>query len=238
MWTLLSDPAIVSDRWRSRSLTIAGIEQGSTPAIVGDSAIVQRSSAIIWEHFSAIERSCAMATVCCCTCIQLFAQIWNMAACSMEEFMEEYRKYKCLYSIEYKDRYKKLNAWTKISEKFKITPDAVEAKLKNMWGQRPEDTAQTEKEHSVRFRNRFSSRASRVMYKPNKRAGNSLDSRSKTNANATPVFLFCFWHSLKNTNSFLQHCCPLIVPERRADSFVGIKFSCKQNRPRAVWKWY
>ena len=121
MWTLLSDP--------SRSLTIAGVEQGSTPAIVGD---CQRSSAIIWEHFSAIERSCAMATVCCCTCIQLFTQILNMAACSTEEFMKEYRKYKCRYSREYKDRYKKLNAWTKISEKFKITPDAVEAKLKNI----------------------------------------------------------------------------------------------------------
>ena len=49
--------------------------------------------------------------------------------------MEEIRKYKCLYdrfSKEYKDKYKKINAWIAVSNKFGLTPSTVETRLKNI----------------------------------------------------------------------------------------------------------
>lgn len=48
---------------------------------------------------------------------------------SKERFMEDVQKYECIYnknSCDYKDKYKKLNAWTKIGENFKLTPHEVE----------------------------------------------------------------------------------------------------------------
>ena len=57
-----------------------------------------------------------------------------MASFSTEEFMEEIHKYECLYNRyckEYKDKFKNLNAWKAVSNKFGLEPSTAEAKLKN-----------------------------------------------------------------------------------------------------------
>ena len=58
-----------------------------------------------------------------------------MASFSTEEFMEEIHKYECLYNRyckEYKDKFKKLNAWKAVSDKFGLEPSTAEAKFKNV----------------------------------------------------------------------------------------------------------
>ena len=54
---------------------------------------------------------------------------------SNECFMGEVQKYDCLYnrnSRDYKDKYKKLNVWNKVGEKFDMTPPEAEKKFKNV----------------------------------------------------------------------------------------------------------
>ena len=50
-------------------------------------------------------------------------------------FMEEVQKYDYLYnrnSRDYKDKYKKLNAWSEVGEKFDMTPREADKKFKNI----------------------------------------------------------------------------------------------------------
>ena len=50
-------------------------------------------------------------------------------------FMEEVQKYDCLYnkySKSYKDKYIKINCWTKIGEKFDMSAADAEKKFKNV----------------------------------------------------------------------------------------------------------
>jgi len=52
-----------------------------------------------------------------------------------EQFMEEIRKYDCLFnrlSKEFKDKFKKINAWSKVGEGFSISPAAAEKKFRNL----------------------------------------------------------------------------------------------------------
>ena len=52
-----------------------------------------------------------------------------------EQFMEEIRKYDCLFnrfSKEFKDKLKKINAWSKVGEVFSISPAAAEKKFRNV----------------------------------------------------------------------------------------------------------
>ena len=52
-----------------------------------------------------------------------------------EQFMEEIRKYDCLFnrfSKEFKDKFKKINAWSKVGEVFSIYPAAAEKKFRNV----------------------------------------------------------------------------------------------------------
>ena len=52
-----------------------------------------------------------------------------------EQFMEEIRKYDCLFnrfSKEFKDKFKKINAWSKVGEVFSISPAAAEKKFRNV----------------------------------------------------------------------------------------------------------
>ena len=45
-----------------------------------------------------------------------------------EQFMKEIRKYNCLFdrlSKEFKDKFKKINAWSKVGEVFSIFPAAA-----------------------------------------------------------------------------------------------------------------
>ena len=49
--------------------------------------------------------------------------------------MEEIHKYVCLYNRyckEYKDKYKKLNVWKVVSEKYGLEPSTAEARFKNV----------------------------------------------------------------------------------------------------------
>ena len=58
-----------------------------------------------------------------------------MASFSTEEFMEEIHKYECLYNRyckEYKDKFKQLNSWKAVSNKFGLEPSTAEAKFKNV----------------------------------------------------------------------------------------------------------
>ena len=51
-----------------------------------------------------------------------------------EQFMEEVRKDDCLFnrfSKEFKDKFKKINAWSKVGEVFSISPAAAE-KFRNV----------------------------------------------------------------------------------------------------------
>ena len=46
-----------------------------------------------------------------------------------EQFMEEIRKYDCLFNRltkEFKDKFKKINAWSKVGEVFSVSPIAAE----------------------------------------------------------------------------------------------------------------
>ena len=50
-------------------------------------------------------------------------------------FLEETQKYDCLYnkfSKDYKNKFKKMNCWTKIAEKLDMSPCEVEKKFKNI----------------------------------------------------------------------------------------------------------
>lgn len=50
-------------------------------------------------------------------------------------FMEEVQKYDYLYnkfSKDYRDRFMKLNCWTKIAQKFDLSPFDAEKKFKNL----------------------------------------------------------------------------------------------------------
>ena len=52
-----------------------------------------------------------------------------------EQFMEELRKYDCSFnrfSKEFKDKFKKINAWSKVGEFFSISPAAAEKKFRNV----------------------------------------------------------------------------------------------------------
>ena len=52
-----------------------------------------------------------------------------------EQFMEEIRKYDSLFnrfSKEFKDKLKKINAWSKVGEVFSISPAAAEKKFRNV----------------------------------------------------------------------------------------------------------
>ena len=52
-----------------------------------------------------------------------------------EQFMEEIRKYDCLFnrfSKEFKEKFKKINAWSKVGEVFSISPAAAEKKFRNV----------------------------------------------------------------------------------------------------------
>ena len=52
----------------------------------------------------------------------------------IEQFMEEVRKYDWLFnrfSKEFKDKFKKINAWSKVGEVFSISPAAAEKKFRN-----------------------------------------------------------------------------------------------------------
>ena len=52
-----------------------------------------------------------------------------------EQFMEEIRKYDCLLnrvSKEFKDKLKRINAWSKVGEVFSISPAAAEKKFPNV----------------------------------------------------------------------------------------------------------
>ena len=52
-----------------------------------------------------------------------------------EQFMEEVRKDDCLFnrfSKEFKDKFKKINAWSKVGEVFSISPAAAEKKFRNV----------------------------------------------------------------------------------------------------------
>ena len=52
-----------------------------------------------------------------------------------EQFMEEIRKYDCLFnrfSKEFKDKLKKINAWSKVGEVVSISPAATEKKFRNV----------------------------------------------------------------------------------------------------------
>ena len=45
-----------------------------------------------------------------------------------EEFMEEVHKYECLYNKyckDYKDKYRKMNAWKAVGEKLGLEPHAA-----------------------------------------------------------------------------------------------------------------
>ena len=49
--------------------------------------------------------------------------------------MEEIRKYDCLFNRfrkEFKDKFKKINAWSKVDEVFSISPAAAEKKFRNV----------------------------------------------------------------------------------------------------------
>ena len=52
-----------------------------------------------------------------------------------KQFMEEIRKYDCSFnrfSKECKDKFKKMNAWSKVGEFFSISPAAAEKKFRNV----------------------------------------------------------------------------------------------------------
>ena len=52
-----------------------------------------------------------------------------------EQFMEEIRKYDCLFnrfSKEFKDKFKEINAWSKVSEVFSISPAAAEKRFRDV----------------------------------------------------------------------------------------------------------
>ena len=52
-----------------------------------------------------------------------------------EQFMEEIRKYDCSFnssSKEFKDKFKKINAWSKVGEVFSISPAAAEKKFRDV----------------------------------------------------------------------------------------------------------
>lgn len=52
-----------------------------------------------------------------------------------EQFMEEIRKWDCLFnhfSKEFKDKLKKINAWSKVGEVFSISPAAAEKKFRDV----------------------------------------------------------------------------------------------------------
>ena len=52
-----------------------------------------------------------------------------------EQFMEEIRKYDCLFNLftkEFKDKFKKINAWSKVGEVFSVSPTAAEKKFPNV----------------------------------------------------------------------------------------------------------
>ena len=52
-----------------------------------------------------------------------------------EQFIEEIRKYDCLFnhfSKEFKDKLKKINAWSKAGKVFSISPAAAEKKFQNV----------------------------------------------------------------------------------------------------------
>ena len=54
---------------------------------------------------------------------------------AQQDFIEEVQKYYCLYnkfSKEYKDKFVKINCWSKIGEKFSMSPEDAEKKFKNM----------------------------------------------------------------------------------------------------------
>jgi len=51
-----------------------------------------------------------------------------------EQIIEETRKYDCLFnrfSKEFKDKLKKINAWSKVSDFFSISPAAAEKKFES-----------------------------------------------------------------------------------------------------------
>ena len=52
-----------------------------------------------------------------------------------EQFMEEIRKYNCLFervSKDFKDKFKKINAWSKVGEVFSIFPAAAAIKCEHV----------------------------------------------------------------------------------------------------------
>jgi hypothetical protein len=54
---------------------------------------------------------------------------------SDETFMEEVQKYECLFntfSKEFRDKYKKINCWTKVAARFGLNPEEAEKRFKNL----------------------------------------------------------------------------------------------------------
>ena len=58
----------------------------------------------------------------------------DAATYSVEGFMEEVQKYHCLYdkfSKEFKDKFKKVNSWKKIGQKFEMSAEEVKKIFEN-----------------------------------------------------------------------------------------------------------
>ena len=67
--------------------------------------------------------------------IHTFFKIASDGEVNVVFFMEEVQKYDCLYnkySKSYKDKYIKINCWTKIGEKFDMSAADAEKKSKNV----------------------------------------------------------------------------------------------------------
>ena len=73
---------------------------------------------------------------CCCYCTTITGK--KMAAFNEESlaFLEEVRKYDCLYNkfnMDIKNKFKKYNCWVEISEKCGMSAEDCEKKFRNMW---------------------------------------------------------------------------------------------------------
>ena len=119
---------------RVRSSAIAGIDRA-----IGCNRL--RSSTIICEQSSAIMRLecvpwCNVFPACSTTSGMI---PWQPVVCQLlhvrEQFMEEIGKYDCLfnrYSKEFKDKFKKINAWSKEGEVFSISLAGAKKKFRNL----------------------------------------------------------------------------------------------------------
>ena len=72
-------------------------------------------------------------------CLSLFTRVWALARWKVKliryKFMKEIRKDDCLFnrfSKEFKDKFKKINAWSKVGEVFSISPAAAEKKFRDV----------------------------------------------------------------------------------------------------------